>query len=140
MMGQDDIHVPRRPHGVLVVDDDADVREAIHDGLSREGFIVWLAAHGRGALDLFRRQRECIDVVLLDVCMPELDGPRTLMALQEVTPDIRCCFITGYLDSYTEQGLRRLGADAVFQKPFRLAEVSAALRSIVRQARTSLPA
>ncbi len=120
-----------RPHGVLVADDDAEIRDAMHSGLLREGFAVWSAANGREALDIYRFQHGAIDVVLLDVCMPELDGPRTLMALQELVPDIRCCFITGYLDNYTSRGLRRLGAATVVRKPFHLSELADVLRRIV---------
>ncbi len=131
--------VPPRPHGVLVADDDAEVRDAVDDGLRWKGFTAWLAAHGREALDVFRHQRDSIDAVLLDVCMPGLDGPQTLAALQELTPQIRCCFMSGYLGSYTEQGLRHLGADAVFMKPFRLSQVAQVLRTVARPANLSRP-
>jgi two-component system OmpR family response regulator len=129
-MLKDAVLAPARAHGVLVADDEADVRDVLHATLRREGFAVWLAAHGHEALSVFRQQRESIDLVLLDVHMPGLDGPQTLVALQEVTPQIRCCFMTGYLDGYTVQGLRHLGARAVFMKPFRPFEVAQALRTM----------
>jgi CheY-like chemotaxis protein len=47
---------------------------------------VWLAAGGQEALDLYQRHREAIDVVLLDVRMPGLDGPQTLAALRALNP------------------------------------------------------
>lgn len=49
-----------RPHGVLIADDEADVRDVLHDKLRREGFSVWLAADGQEALDLYRTHRENI--------------------------------------------------------------------------------
>ena len=67
---------------------------------------------------------------MLDVLMPGLDGPRTLAALQELNPQIRCCFMSGDLGSYTEDRLQSLGAVAVLQKPFRLAEVAEVLRQL----------
>jgi CheY-like chemotaxis protein len=60
-------------------------------------------------------------VVLLDVRMPELDGPGTLAALQTLDPQVRCCFMSGYLGGYTEERLLSLGAAAVLPKPFQLA-------------------
>jgi CheY-like chemotaxis protein len=132
--------VPGRGHGVLVADDDAEVRDAVDDGLRREGFAVWLAADGQEALDVYHDHCETIDVVLLDVCMPGLDGPQTLAALQELTPQIRCCFMTGCLGSYTEQKLRHLGADEVFMKPFRLSEVAQVLRTMTHPGKLSPPA
>lgn len=113
-----------RKHGLLVADDEGEVRDVLNDGLRREGFSVWLAADGQEALEQYRNHCETIDVVLLDVRMPGLDGPQTLAALQEMTPQICCCFMSGYLGSYTEENLRNLGAATVFAKPFRLAEVA----------------
>jgi len=118
------LRTTRRQHGVLIADDEAEVRDVLHDKLQQEGFSVWLAADGQEALDLYRNHCETIDVVLLDVRMPALDGPQTLAALQEITPQVRCCFMSGYLGSYTEENLRDLGAATVFAKPFRLAEVA----------------
>lgn len=121
-----------RTYGILVADDEEDVRDVLHDKLRQEGFSVWLAADGQKAVALYRNYCETIDVALLDVCMPGLDGPQTLAALQELTPQIRCCFMSGYLGSYTEAGLRNLGAAKVFAKPFRLAEVAHALGELAR--------
>jgi two-component system cell cycle sensor histidine kinase/response regulator CckA len=125
--------IPGRGHGVLVADDDPEVRDAVHDGLRRQGFAVWLAADGQEALDLYRSHCETIDVALLDVCMPGLDGPQTLAALQEITPQVRCCFMSGYLGSYTAERLRDLGAVTVFAKPFHLAEVAHVLGELANR-------
>jgi CheY-like chemotaxis protein len=130
----DTLRLPKRAHGVLVADDDADVREVLNVSLLREGFSVWLAADGHEALDVYRDFSETIDVALLDVRMPGLDGPRTLAALRETNPQIRCCFMTGDLGSYTEQRLYRLGADVVFTKPFRLSDVAQVLRALAQLA------
>ena len=76
------VRLYREPPGVLVVDDDHLVRVLAQMGLERDGFEVWLAANGREAIDLYRTHRKDISVVLLDVCMPDLDGPHTLDALR----------------------------------------------------------
>jgi CheY-like chemotaxis protein len=124
-----------RTYGVLVVDDEGGLRGVLDVGMRQEGFAVWLAANGREALDLYRRHRETIDVVLLDVLMPGLDGPQTLAALQALNPQIRSCFMSGDLGSYTEERLRGLGAAAILQKPFRLAEVAQVLRQLASHGR-----
>lgn len=123
--------VETRNCGVLVADDEPEIREVLGLGLRRSGFAVWLAADGCEALELYRSRRVAIDVVLLDVRMPRLDGPATLTALQELTPEIPCCFMSGYLGNHTEAQLRRQGARAIFPKPFVLAEVVESLRGIV---------
>jgi CheY-like chemotaxis protein len=118
---------------VLVVDDEACIRDVLSIGLRHHGFAVWLATEGYEALDLYRRTCTAIDVVLMDVQMPGLDGPHTLAALQELNPSVRCCFMSGDLGSYTEGELLALGAVAVLHKPFSLAEVSYVLEQLASQ-------
>ena len=109
--------------GVLVVDDDPQVRDLLGLALPRLGFTAWLAAGGEEALALFRRHREVISVALLDVRMSGLDGPATLRALRGVDPALRCCFMTGEAGGRAEAELLALGAEAVLYKPFSLAEL-----------------
>jgi CheY-like chemotaxis protein len=78
-----------RKCGILVADDEAWVRGLLDIAMRREGFAVWLAANGHEVVEMYRCQRETIDAVLLDICMPGLDGPPTLAALQELNPQIR---------------------------------------------------
>ena len=115
---------PQRSSGVLVADDDEAVRRMLAVGMRTHGFAVWLAANGREAVDLYREHPDVIDVVLLDVRMPGLDGPGTLAALREIDPRVRCCFMTGDAGHYADRMLADLGAAAVFRKPFRLREVA----------------
>ena len=124
-------------YGILVVDDEEDLRALLSIGLRQQGFAVWLAADGHEALELYRRHREFIDVALLDVRMPGQDGPQTLAALYKVNPQIRCCFMSGDFGSHTEEKLRSLGAAAVLPKPFRLAEVAHQLWELANSAKLS---
>jgi DNA-binding NtrC family response regulator len=131
--------VTPRKYGILVVDDEGGVRGVLNVGMRQRGFAVWLAADGQEALALYRRHREAIDVVLLDVLMPGQDGPQTLAALQELNPRMCCCFMSGDLSGYTGDSLHNLGATAVFPKPFRLAEVAQALCDLASEAEGSPP-
>ena len=126
--------VTPRACGILVIDDEEGVRGVLNVRLRQQGFAVWLAADGHEALDLYRRHREDIDVVLLDVRMPGPDGPQTLAALQQLNPQVRCCFMSGDLGSYTEWGLCNLGAAAVIRKPFRPDDVAQMLWELARKA------
>jgi CheY-like chemotaxis protein len=113
-----------RTYGILVVVDEAGVRGVLSAVLRQRGFVVWLAADGIEALEQYGRNRDAIDMVLMDVRMPGPDGPQTLGALRQLDPQVRCCFMSGELGHYTAQGLRDLGAVRVFTKPFRLPEVA----------------
>src|SRR5438067_3173322 len=123
-----------RAWGVLVVDDQACLRNMLSIALRQEGFAVWLAANGWEALDVYRCHGELIDVVVLDIHMPVLDGPQTLAALQKLGPQIRCCFLSADLGSYTEDRLRSLGAAAVLQKPICLSELAPVLWQLASKA------
>ncbi len=120
-----------QPPGILVVDDEWEVRTILSEGLRREGFAVWQAADGYEALDLYRYHGESIGAVLLDVRMPGPDGPQTLAALRAIDPQVRCCFVTGDPGRYTVEDLHRLGAAAVLGKPFRLDAVAQVARELV---------
>jgi CheY-like chemotaxis protein len=100
-------------------------------GMRAHGFDVWLAASAPEAVELFSRHRDAIDVVLLDVRMPELDGPETLAALREHDPHVICCFMSGDTGKYTKERLMELGAALVVQKPFRLNELADQLKQVV---------
>ena len=103
-------------------------------GMRQVGFAVWLAATGQKALNLYRQGSQVIDVVLLDVRMPGLDGPQTLAGLRDINPQVRCCFMSGDLGSYTGWRLYNLGAAALIRKPFHLGEVAQVLCELVSNA------
>jgi anti-anti-sigma factor len=123
--------------GVLVVDDAEEVRSVLETGLRREGYKVFVAADGHEAVGSYQRHREEIAVVLLDVQMPGVGGPKTLAALQKLDPAIRCCFMTGNAGPYAEADLLRTGAVRVFRKPFVFAEVVRTLGQLAGQSSLS---
>jgi CheY-like chemotaxis protein len=117
---------------VLVVDDVDAVRRSLARLLRQAGFAVLTAGSGREALALYREQRHTIAAVLLDVCMPGLDGPQTLAALRLLNPRVRCCFMSADTGSYQGAKLLALGAARVLTKPFQPDEVTGVLWQLVR--------
>jgi len=81
---------------VLVVDDDEAVREAARRCLERVGYRVREAASGRAAVALLEEDPQAIDLVLLDLTMPDLDGEQTFLALREIRPGLRVMLSSGY--------------------------------------------
>lgn len=123
----------REKPGVLVVDDDHLVRCVLQLGLQRNGFEVWLASNGRKAIDLYREHREDIDVVLLDVQMPGLDGPQTLDNLCQMNPEVLACFIGDNLGAYEPEELLMYGAAHAIAKPFPLEQLVNILRRLTNR-------
>jgi CheY-like chemotaxis protein len=119
----------RKP-GILIADDMGLILTLLKFVLEPRGFNVWLAVDSSDAIDLFRRHHEQIDVVLLDVQMPGLDGPHTLAHLQRIDRDVVACFMTGNLGNYSVDELLNRGAMCVFIKPFRLSDVADYLQTL----------
>ncbi|HEX2661153.1 MAG TPA: PAS domain S-box protein [Polyangia bacterium] len=135
---------PVPPLNVLLVDDEALVRE-ITERLLRH-MACGVAAFGNGfdAIEHYRAHWQTIDLVILDMVMPLMDGKSTYYALRRINPDVRVILASGYSVDGEAQALLNEGVAAFLQKPFRsttladtLARVS--LLSGRREARTQLP-
>jgi CheY-like chemotaxis protein len=109
--------------GILVADDEAQVRALLKDALQMQGFRAWLAADGEEALEIFRQHQEAIVLAILDVRMPRRNGPETLTALRALKPGLKACFVSGHTGQYNDDELLALGAAAVISKPFRLSDL-----------------
>lgn len=84
------------PATVLLTDDDRGVRTVFTYVLEAAGFRVFQAANGQEAIDVVREHGPAIDVVLLDVMMPVMDGPEALPALRSAEPDLPVVFFSGF--------------------------------------------
>ena len=106
--------------GILVVDDEPTLLSLLETVFRRRGFRVWCAASGEAAIELYAANQAKIGVVLLDVCMPHLDGPGTLARLRLLGPGVRACFMSGHAGRYTVEDLFAMGATRFFDKPFQI--------------------
>src|SRR5438093_10727266 len=95
----------RESPGVLVVDDQAEIRALLPTILRHHGFTVWLAPGGPEAIELYRQQRDRVNLILLDVAMPDWDGPRTLKSIRRENPAAVICFVTGATAEYPDAAL-----------------------------------
>jgi DNA-binding NtrC family response regulator len=120
---------------ILIVDDDPIVLALLQAFLTREGFTVWSAVGGSAAQSLFVRHHAAIDLVLIDVRMPDMDGPETLRALHRLDSEVTYCFMSGYTGQYSEDNLLKMGAAHLFAKPFDLDELARSLRHLVGNSR-----
>jgi CheY-like chemotaxis protein len=107
------------PKRILIVDDEDDIREVAQVSLELVGgYEVLTASSGRAGLSLAREAHP--DAILLDVMMPQMDGPATLLELRAdpATRDIPVVFLTANTQSTQRQQLAQLGAAGILSKPF----------------------
>jgi CheY-like chemotaxis protein len=117
---------------VLLVDDEELIIEVGTAMLAKLGYDVLTAVDGEGAIALYRREREHIAVVILDMVMPGMSGGETFDRLKAIDPDVKVLLSSGYsLDGQARDIIER-GCVGFIQKPFSLIRLSEMLQSAAR--------
>lgn len=101
---------------ILVVDDEKNMRIALFEALSRNGYDVAVAEHGRMALDMMEKSQP--DMVIADIKMPEMNGIELLKRIKEKAQDLPVVIITGYATVDTAVEAMKQGAFDYILKPF----------------------
>ena len=116
---------------VLFVDDEDMIIEVAGELFDQLGYKVLTAGSGREAIETYEKNKEKIDIVLLDMIMPDMSGGETYDSLKEVDPDIKVLLSSGYsLEGRATEILDR-GCNGFIQKPFKMKELSRKLREIL---------
>ncbi len=124
--------MPWRGHGtVLLVDDEEMVRFVVGGLLRRLGFDVLGARNGREAIQVFQRNSNIIDLVLLDLQMPELDGVDTFFEIRKLRPEIQIILCSGYDEKTATEHLVGRGLAGFIQKPYTFANLKRMIRSVL---------
>jgi two-component system cell cycle sensor histidine kinase/response regulator CckA len=118
---------------VLVVDDEAAVREVIVRTLSASGYTATAVENGGAALSLFRDHAKEIDLVVLDMIMPDLGGLETLKRLKEANPSVAVLVITGYSADGLANDLAANGADGFLEKPLDLKLFAEKVKALIEK-------
>jgi CheY-like chemotaxis protein len=104
---------------VLVVDDEASVRAVTGRMLESAGYRVILATDGEDALGKYRRHRDAVRLVLVDLTMPRLGGEGTFRALRQLNPELHIVLMSGYPEAEAMSRFGQAGLSGFLQKPFR---------------------
>ncbi len=114
---------------VLLVDDEASVRQVASSMLEALGYHVVCASDGLEAVEVFRGRTDEIDCVLLDLTMPKLDGEATLLELQKIHPNVRVILSSGYNQQHVVRQFAGRGLAGFIQKPYRIKTLQEALET-----------
>jgi two-component system, cell cycle sensor histidine kinase and response regulator CckA len=122
---------------VLIVDDEEMILNVGKAMLERLGYRAFVAAGGKQAVETILEKGDEIDLVILDLIMPGLDGGETFDRIREIKPDIPVMLSSGYsIDGQATEILKK-GADGFIQKPFQLSELSQTIRKILDEQKPS---
>jgi two-component system cell cycle sensor histidine kinase/response regulator CckA len=122
---------PRGHETILLAEDDERVRRAAMRILQQAGYRVIAVANGLEAIRLLREREEPVQLILLDLVMPQLSGPEAWEQLRALRPGLRVLFTSGYAD---EKYRKRLPPDAeLLDKPFRTEELLGRIRKKLDQ-------
>ena len=116
------------PGRILVVDDEALVRNVVDRMLTGLGYKVVTADDGRQAAELYQRFHRDIDLVIVDMVMPEMDGRECFHALRKIDPAVRVILSTGQGGEGTIQDVLDEGMVGFVQKPYQAAQLAEAVR------------
>jgi two-component system response regulator HydG len=116
---------------ILVVDDELFVRELLSEFLGKQGFGVFLAESGEKALEVAKSIP--VQIALIDLKMPGLDGIQTLKELKKITPEILPIIMTGYPTIESAVEALRSGACDYVIKPFKLNELRSSIDRVLKE-------
>lgn len=117
---------------ILLVDDEEMVLNVGRRFLKVTGYRVLTARDGREAIEVYEKYKDSIDLVLLDIVMPNMKGGEVFDRLKEINPEIKVLLVSGYsIDGEATKILER-GCNGFIQKPFDMKQLSEAIRTILK--------
>ncbi|MBA7651137.1 Sensor kinase CckA [subsurface metagenome] len=119
--------------GVLLVDDEDVIVDVSRELLQTLGYEVYVARNGREAIDTYKANKDKIDIVILDMVMPDMGGGEAYDIMKDIDPNIKVLLSSGYsIDGQAAEILDR-GCNGFIQKPFNITQLSQKLREILEK-------
>jgi len=118
---------------ILVVDDEEGVRESVKLALEGFGYKVFSAANGIDAINLYKKNKGDIDLVLLDMIMPNMAGRETFFELKKLDSGVKVVLFSGYSKNEQAAEIINQGALDFLQKPYRLHDLIDSIRKALKK-------
>jgi CheY-like chemotaxis protein len=129
------VHTPEKCR-ILLVDDEADVANTIKDMLERLGYEVTVKTSGRAAIDFYLQAWPEVNLVLLDMIMPEINGSELFHMLKKINPQLKAILSSGYVLTSQIKEILQEGVLLFIQKPYTMAELAQKLQIILNPEKT----
>ncbi len=118
---------------VLLVDDEERILTVGREICKALGYSVITSDSGKEAIEIYKEQKNKINLVILDMIMPEMNGLDTFIKLKKINPDIKVLLSTGYSIDEKAQEMLRQGCKGYILKPYSVIDFSHKLREVLEQ-------
>lgn len=125
------LNMPRGTETILIVDDQETVWDFLIEALQKLGYSVLLAENGVDAVEIYQNNPGQIDLVLLDMIMPQQGGHTTFYKLKELDPNVKVLLSSGFVSHDEVDDLLANGAAGFLPKPHRIADMAKEIRRIL---------
>ena len=115
---------------ILLVDDEDMIWDVISSMLIELGYTVILAENGRDAVEIYENNPHAIDLVLMDMVMPEMNAREAFHLLKKIDPDVKVLLSSGYVSEEDAKDVLDAGALGFLRKPYRMSDLAKAIRNI----------
>ena len=116
---------------ILVIDDEEILRRTSRSILKSIGYKVLVAENGQKGVELFLENRDAVDLVLMDMIMPEMNGMECFREIRRVQPDIPVILSSGFTHEDDIRTLTEEGLNGFLQKPYTSLKLSRAIRKVL---------
>lgn len=118
---------------ILIVDDEGVIREAVKEILSWLGYSVYTCTNGQDAIDFYKQGEPAIDLIILDMIMPGINGKECFKLLKSINNNVKVILSTGYRIEEERQSLLSIGITDILSKPFVSAQLAQSVHSALNR-------
>ncbi|MGB2867713.1 MAG: response regulator [Bacteroidota bacterium] len=116
---------------ILLVEDEEVLLDLLQVLLESEGYHTMTAANGEDAVEIYRKEKEKIAIVLSDMGLPKLGGWEVLRVLRDINPAVKVILASGYLDQSLKAEMIKAGAKDFVQKPYIPDQILKRIREVI---------
>ena len=116
---------------ILVVDDEDMIWEILIDNLQDLGYTVILAENGLDAVEIYQENPGLVDIVILDMVMPKMNGREAFAELKKIDDDVNIILSSGYMAEGEASDLLQTGAKTFLRKPYKMIDLARKIRQIL---------
>jgi PAS domain S-box-containing protein len=118
---------------ILVVDDEAIIRDLLNDVLIDQNYDVILAKDGFEGLELYKKNKKSIDLIILDIIMPGMSGKEVFDKIREIDKEAKIIITSGYSKQKVTESLMSSGANGFLPKPFNIDKLLGLIKALVEE-------